>query len=123
MLASIVGILIVVPPFFLEDRLGRDYPPPINHPEYFYGFFTAVLAWQLMYMLIGTDPIRFRPAMLVAIFAKSSYAAAILILYAKDRVIPTSVAFAAMDAAWAVLFATAYVRTPNAVPFAHVDFD
>ena len=60
LLAGIIGLVIVVPPFFQEDQFGRDYPPEITHPEFFYGFLTAVLAWQLMYITIGTDPVRFR---------------------------------------------------------------
>ena len=60
LLAGIIGLVIVVPPFFQEDQFGRDYPPEITHPEFFYGFLTAVLAWQLMYITIGTDPLRFR---------------------------------------------------------------
>jgi hypothetical protein len=79
------GVLLVTPTFFLEERTGRDYPPAITHPEYFYGFVGTVLALQLLYLLIGSDPVRYRPAMLVATFAKTSFAIAAPTLYFLGR--------------------------------------
>lgn len=38
LVAGIWGLLIMVPQYVLEDRIGRLTPPPITHPEYFYGF-------------------------------------------------------------------------------------
>jgi hypothetical protein len=37
LLAAITGVLMLIPPYFLEQRFGQDNPPPVNHPE-FYGF-------------------------------------------------------------------------------------
>ncbi len=34
--AGTVGLLMLVPMFFLYDRIGTDYPPAITHPEFFY---------------------------------------------------------------------------------------
>jgi hypothetical protein len=31
--AGVWGILILTPLYFMFDRIGRDYPPPITHPE------------------------------------------------------------------------------------------
>ena len=53
--------MITTPNYFLETRLGEDYPPAITHPEFFYGFVGTCLAWQLAYLLIATDPVRYRP--------------------------------------------------------------
>lgn len=44
--AAIYGFLVLVPQYFLEEHIGRDYPPPITHPEHFYGFLGVALAWQ-----------------------------------------------------------------------------
>jgi len=63
LLAGITGVLMVIPPYFLEQRFGQDNPPPVNHPEFYYGFFGVTLAWQFMFLVIGSDPIRFRTAM------------------------------------------------------------
>jgi hypothetical protein len=36
--AGVCGLLVLVPQYFLEEKNGRDFPPAINHPEYYYGF-------------------------------------------------------------------------------------
>jgi hypothetical protein len=112
-LAGITGVLMVIPPFFLEGQFGQDEPPPVNHPEFYYGFFGVTLAWQFMFLVIGSDPVRFRRAMLPAMLEKAGFAIAIPVLYTLGRVNLTWVGFASMDATWLVLFLVAYLRTPR----------
>jgi hypothetical protein len=38
--------------------------PPVNHPEFYYGFFGVTLSWQIMFLVIGSSPIRYRMAMI-----------------------------------------------------------
>jgi hypothetical protein len=116
LLAGATGILLIVPPYFLERQTGEDYPPPINHPEYYYGFFGVTLAWQFLFLVIATDPVRYRPAMLPAMLEKVGFAVAIPLLYAAGRVAGVWLGFASMDATWLVLFVLAYLWTPNEVP-------
>lgn len=33
--AAVYGILVLTPQYFMEARIGRDYPPAITHPEQF----------------------------------------------------------------------------------------
>src|SRR3954451_7394303 len=106
LLAGVSGVLMILP-LYLEDRFFQDYPPSINRPEFFYGFAGVTLAWQFMFLVIGSDPIRYRMAMLPAMLEKASFAVAIPILYAADRVTGVWLGFAAMDGAWLVLFAVA----------------
>ena len=70
--AGIYGILILAPQYFLEKRIGHDLPPPITHPENYYGFIGVALAWQILYLLISGDPKRYRSIMIVGAFAKLS---------------------------------------------------
>src|SRR5262245_13397405 len=114
--AGVVGLVMIVPPFFLEAKTGQDYPPPITHPEFYYGFLGVTLAWQLLFLVVGSDPCRYRPVMLPAMVEKAGFAVAIPILYALDRVHGIWVVFAAMDAAWLFLFIGAYVTTPKELP-------
>jgi hypothetical protein len=111
LLAGVSGVLMVVPPYFLERRTGEDYPPAITHPEYYYGFFGVTLAWQLLFLVIASDPARYRTAMLPAMLEKASFAVAVPLLYAAGRVAGVFLGFAAMDAIWLVLFVVAYLRT------------
>jgi hypothetical protein len=116
LLAGVSGILMVVPPYFLERQTSKDYPPAITHPEYYYGFFGVTLAWQFMFLVIAKDPVRYRMAMLPAMLEKAGFAVAIPILYSLDRVAGLWLGFASMDAAWLVLFVIAYMLTPREAP-------
>jgi hypothetical protein len=113
LLAGVSGILMVVPPYFLERQTSEDQPPPITHPEYYYGFFGVTLAWQVMFLVIASDPIRYRRAMLPAMLEKASFAIAIPLLYAAGRVAGVWLGFASLDATWLVLFVAAWFKTPK----------
>ena len=110
--AEVSGILLVVPPYFLERQTGEDYPP-VTHPEYYYGFFGVTLAWQVLFLVISSDPVRYRRAMLPAQREKASFALAIPVLYVMGRVAAVWLTFASMDATWLVLFAVAYWLMPK----------
>ena len=62
--AGIYGLIVLVPQYLLERRNGQNFPPIITHPEYYYGFIGVGLAWQVAFLLISGDPVRFRPLML-----------------------------------------------------------
>jgi hypothetical protein len=112
--AGVCGVVIMMPMYFLEERLGQDHPPAITHPEIYYGFIGVTLAWQLMFLVIAFDPVRYRLAMLPAVVEKASFAIAILVLCVLGRVTGIVIGFAALDATWMVLFSVAFVLTPKA---------
>jgi hypothetical protein len=110
LLAGASGVLVVAP-LYLEARFFAEHPPATNRPEFYYGFAGVTLAWQLLYLLIGTDPVRYRPAMLVASLAKASFALAVVVLFLQQRAEAWWLAAAAMDGTWVVLFAAAFLLT------------
>ena len=112
LLAGVSGILTVAP-MYLEERFFADYPPPTNRPEFYYGFAGVTLAWQVMFLVISSDPARYRTAMLPAMLEKASFAVAVPVLYAAGRVPGVWVGIASVDATWLVLFLVAYLRTPR----------
>jgi hypothetical protein len=113
LLSGAIGLLIIVPPYFLEAQTSADYPPPVTHPEYYYGFLGVTLAWQFMFLLIGSDPVRYRPAMLPAMLEKAGFAFAIPLLYLAGRVAALWLGLASLDGTWLVLFVVAYLLTPR----------
>ena len=115
LVAGVSGVLMVAP-MYLEDRFFQEYPPPTNRPEFYYGFAGVTLAWQFLFLVIASDPVRYRRAMLPAMLEKASFAVAVPVLYAAERVAAVWLGFAAMDATWLVLFVVAYLRTPKGVP-------
>jgi hypothetical protein len=112
--AGIYGLVVMLPQYFLEDRIGRDTPPPITHPEHFYGFIGIVLVWQLAFLVMARDPARFRALMPVTVLEKLAFAIPVFVLYAKGRVAPSVVPFAGIDIVLGILFLMAWRRTGEA---------
>jgi len=98
LLAGAYGVLVIAPLYF-EERFFRDNPPAINRPEFYYGFVGVALAWQFMFLLIGTDPVRYRLAMLPCLLEKAGFAIAIPVLYFQERVTAMWLVAASLDAA------------------------
>jgi hypothetical protein len=109
--AAILGILVLAPSYFLEARIGRDFPPPITHPENFYGFTGVALAWQILFLIIARDPLRFRPVMLVAMLEKLSFGIAVVVLYVRGRVATPVMVAGIADLVFAFLFFLAWRST------------
>ena len=111
--AGVWGLLVIFPMYFLESRISEQQPPAITHPEYYYGFIGAALAWQILYLLIARHPVKYRTIMLVAIFAKTVYGVAVCMLYAAGRLAFVVLVVSSIDLVWAALFAIAYGKTPE----------
>lgn len=115
-IAGIYGLAVLVPMYWLEERVSLDAPPAITHPEYFYGFIGVAVAWQVAFLIIGRDPARYRPLMLAAIIEKASFVIAVAVLFWLKRVeVPTLVVGSA-DLLLGTLFAAAYVKTQPSEP-------
>jgi hypothetical protein len=112
-IAAIYGVLVLIPQYFLEGKLGRDFPPPITHPEHFYGFIGVALAWQVLFFIIAKDPVRYRAAMIPAILEKLTFVVACIVLYAQGRLAPMILIPAGLDLILALMFAISYRITPK----------
>ena len=113
-IAAIWGFLSVPPMFFLLDRFGGDNPPPVTHPEFFYGFAGVTLAWQIVFLVIAWDPPRFRPIIPAAIVEKLAWAFTVAVLHAQGRMPAALVPLGAVDLLFAVLFTAAFTRLGSA---------
>ncbi len=103
-IAAIWGLLVITPLYFLFDLIGRNDPPPITHPGFYYGFVGLALSWQIAFLFIATDPARYRPLMLPSLLEKVSYGAAVLVLVQQGRMHPSDLVFAGADLLLGVLF-------------------
>ena len=110
-LAGISGLLVLLPMYFRERGYGEAHPPAISHPEFYYGFVGVAIAWQLAFLIISRDPVRFRPLMLAAIVEKATWGAATISLYLAGRLNTEMLAAGILDLAFGVAFIVAYVRT------------
>lgn len=109
-IAGVWGILILTPLYFTFNLIGKKDPPPITHPGFYYGFVGAALAWQIVFLIIATDPVRFRPVIPAAVVEKFTYAVAMFVLHLEGRVHPTDLTFAWVDLLLGVLFVIAFFK-------------
>jgi hypothetical protein len=114
LVAGIYGLIVMVPQYWMAERVGRDTPPPLTHPEFFFGFVGLAIAWQVCFLLISRDPVRLRPIMLACVLEKLAWAIPGAIFFAQHRIAPTLFVFAMIDLLLGALFAIAYARTPAA---------
>lgn len=112
-IAALYGFIAIIPQFFLEDKTGRDFPPAITHPEFFYGFLGVALAWQVAFVLIARDPIRYRLMMIPSAMEKLAFGIAAVMLYATGRAGWMPLAAGIVDLVFSSLFLIAYGKTPK----------
>ncbi len=105
------GVLILTPLYFMFDTIGRQDPPPITHPGFYYGFVIVGLAFQFVFLVIARDPVRFRAMMLPSVLEKFGYFASFAALYSQHRLHGSDLAFAGVDLVFGVLFVLAFLFT------------
>jgi hypothetical protein len=114
-IAGIWGFLIIAPLYFMFDLIGKNDPPPITHPAFFYGFVGVTLVWQIAFIVIAKNPIRFRPLMVPAILEKLVYSIPVIVLVLQKRMHPTDLIFSVIDLLLGILFVIAYLCTSGVV--------
>src|SRR5215468_12423211 len=83
--AGVWGLFVITPLFFIFNLIGKQDPPPITHPGFYYGFATTALAWQIAFFVIASNPVRLRPLMIPSFFEKVSYLTVVVVLYLQGR--------------------------------------
>jgi hypothetical protein len=111
LIAGIYGLIVLLPQFFLEEKNGRDFPPPITHSEYYYGFVGVAVTWQIVFFILSRDPVRYRAIMIPAILEKASFGIPAVILFALNRLSVPMLAAGVVDLILGTLFVVAYLRT------------
>jgi hypothetical protein len=111
LIAGIYGLIVMLPQYSLEARIGIDTPPAITHPEFFYGFIGVTVAWQIVFLIISKDPLRYRPMMIAAVLEKVVFVVPAIILFLQNRMAPFVLAPAGADLVLGVLFVIAFLKT------------
>ena len=114
--AGVWGSVMIAPLYFLFDLIGKQDPPAITHPGFYYGFVGCALAWQIAFLVIAQDPLKFRLMMLPSMVEKFSYGIAVVSLVMQGRTNQRDLAFAATDLTLGVLFVAAWVKTSGRRP-------
>jgi hypothetical protein len=93
------------------DVIGRQSPAAITHPGFYYGFISVRLAWQVAFLVIARDPVRFRLMMIPSVLEKFGYGVSLLVLYGQHRLHPSDLVLGGVDVLLGVLFLAAFFRT------------
>jgi len=105
LIAGILGLLATIPLAFAEKVMG------VKQPEFYYGFVFLDICWQILYLFLSSDPVRYRPMMIPAFLAKGSGTVALTWLYLLGRVSSQWIAIGAVDGVFAILFLLAFLAT------------
>ena len=109
--AGVWGIAVLSPLYRLVDVTGRHYPPPADYPQFFYGFLSVAMAWQIAFLIIGSNPMRFRWLMIPGIIEKLGYVSTLIVLYSQGRIPTIDAQPAGPDLLLGILFIVAFVKT------------
>jgi hypothetical protein len=109
--AGFWGIVVLTPLYWLFDVTGRSYSPPTDYPQFFYGFLSVAMAWQIAFLVIGSNPARFRPMMIPSISEKLGHVVGVAVLYWNARISDVDAQAAVPDLLLAILFIVAFART------------
>jgi hypothetical protein len=110
-ISGIWGVIVLTPLYFIFDLIGRQDPPAITHPGFYYGFASIGLAFQFAFVVIALDPIRLRPMMIPAMVEKFAGGATFVTLYLQHRLTQGDLALGCIDLLFGVLFVAAFLKT------------
>ena len=102
--AGIYGLLVLVPQYLVETGWLPGARLQLARPSDFYGFVGVALVWQFVFLLIASDPWRFRALIPLAVLEKLVFGIPVLLLYAVGRVEGVVLVFGAIDLVLACLF-------------------
>jgi len=105
------GVLVLTPMYFLYGKVGKYSPPAPTHPEFYYGFVGVTLVWQVAFLVIPTDPARYRPMIIPSIIEKLTYVVAVVVLYTQNRTCGLQLSAASPDTLLCLLFVIALFST------------
>ena len=112
-IAAAYGFIALLPLYFLLEKVGRDAPPAITHPEFYYGFLGVAFLWQFVFVMITKSPFQYRSLMPLTILEKFVYTVPVLLLYFGGRVHGSIMRSSLVDPIFGVLFIIAYFRTAS----------
>jgi hypothetical protein len=115
-IAGAWGLFILTIAYAAHFLGGEEWAVVTSHPQYVHGFFLVTLAWQVAFLIIATDPVRYRLLMLAAMLEKFPFTLATILLYAAGSVPAIALVIGLIDGVLGVLFAAAYIMTDGSAP-------
>lgn len=110
--AGIWGVVVLAPLYWLVDLAGHRYAPPADYPQFFYGFLSVAMAWQVGFLVIASNPVRLRPLMVSAVIEKLGFVLTIVVLHGPAPISSTDTMVIVPDLLLGLLFVIALTKTP-----------
>ncbi|MEP0068903.1 hypothetical protein [Pyruvatibacter sp.] len=104
-IAGIYGLLVITPLFFADTSQMAE-------PVYYLGFAGIAFAFQILFLVISTDPVRYRPIMPVCVLEKLS-TLPFIYLYLVGRGDEQFFFGGIADQVMAIAFIVAFLMTPK----------
>ena len=111
MVAGIWGVVVLAPLYWLVDLTGHRYAPPTDYPQFFYGFLSVAMAWQLAFLVIASNPARLRPLMVAAVIEKLGFVLTVVVLHGQARLSSRDTQVIVPDLLLGILFVIALIKT------------
>ena len=99
--AAAYGLIALLPMYF-------QAPPDLTHPEFYFGFIGVATAWQFAFLIIASNPVKYRLLILPGIVEKLGFGIPALWLYAQGRAPGLIALGGGMDLLMAALFVWAF---------------
>ena len=112
-ISGIYGVLILTSMYFMEGNPQMVPAPALTHPEFYYGFAGVGLAFQAVFLVISSDPLKYRAMMLPSMIEKFSFAGALLVLLLSGRVSSQMIPAGILDGTMGILFVISYFKTKS----------
>lgn len=109
--AGIWGIVLLTALYFMFDGGATPPPTPLTYVQSYFGFLGVTMAWQLGFLVIGSDPMRFRPMMIPAMVEKFGFVLTFVVLYLSGRASAAEMMPAVPDVVLGALFVLAFMKT------------
>ncbi|HTH81564.1 MAG TPA: hypothetical protein VL490_01440 [Mucilaginibacter sp.] len=106
LISGVYGILMLLPQFFRENIFA-----PLTHPEFFYGFLIVTMGFQAIFLLIASNPARYRQAMLVCLIPKAGFVSTCYLLFIQNRLAKDMFITSFGDMLMLLLFCYSYIIT------------
>ncbi|HUN65115.1 MAG TPA: hypothetical protein VMW43_03375 [Bacteroidota bacterium] len=110
-IAAVYGLLVTFPLFFMERLVGEQDPPPMTHAEYYYAFISIAVLWQIIFIFIARDPVRYHPLMIFTVFEKMTLLPGFFVLFPQHRYPSSWIALGGLDLFFGLLFAVSWMKT------------
>lgn len=111
LVAAIYGLAVLTPAMFAGPTVA-DGDPLAPYAAYFYGFVGIALVFQLVFLLIASDPVRYRSLMALSILEKASFFLPGLLLFNAGRLAEGPLFYGSLiDGVLLIAFAVAWWST------------